>query len=120
MSKVLIVFNHPAPYKVKLFNELAKHIDLTVIFERDSASDRNKSFYTENDYKFKTAKIRGLNIGKENKFSRGVLNHLKHDKYDLIIMNGYSKFPEMKALDYLIKHKIPYTLYINGGIAKTK
>lgn len=120
MSKVLIVFNHPAPYKVKLFNELSKYIDLTVIFERDSASDRNKTFYSENEYKFKTVKISGLKIGRENRLSNGVLNHIKNNHYDLIIMNGYSMFPEMKALNYLIKHNIPYTLYINGGIAKEK
>ena len=120
MSKVLIVFNHPAPYKVKLFNELAKHIDLTVIFERDSASDRNKNFYDEKDYLFKTVKIGGLKVGRENRLSSAVLKHIKHNKYDLIIMNGYSMFPEMKALNYLIKNNIPYTLYINGGIAKEK
>ena len=30
--KILIVFNHPAPYKVRGFNELAKYVDLDVIF----------------------------------------------------------------------------------------
>ena len=28
--KILIVFNHPAPYKIRLFNELAKYFDLEV------------------------------------------------------------------------------------------
>ena len=120
MDKVLIVFNHPAPYKVKLFNELAKHIDLTVIFERDKASDRNKSFYDEKEYNFKTVKIGGLKVGKENIISSGVKKHLKNNKYDLIIMNGYSQFAEMRAINYLIKKDIPYTLYINGGIIKEK
>lgn len=120
MSKVLIVFNHPAPYKVKLFNELAKYIDLTVIFERKKASDRNKSFYEENNYQFKTVKICGLNLGRENILSSGVKKHIKNNQYDLIIMNGYSQFAEMKAINYLIKHEIPYILYINGGIIKEK
>ena len=120
MSKVLIVFNHPAPYKVKLFNELAKRIDLTVIFERDSASDRNKQFYDSKRYDFKTVKISGLKIGNENIISKGIVKHLKKNQYDLIVMNGYSTFAEMKAISYLIKHKIPYTLYINGGIIKEK
>ena len=120
MYKVLIVFNHPAPYKVKLFNELSKYIDLTVIFEREKASDRNKSFYDEKEYKFKQVKIKGINLGKENIISSGVKKHLKHNKYDLIIMNGYSQFSEMSAINYLIKNKIPYTLYINGGIIRNK
>ena len=49
--RVLIIFNHPAPYKVKAFNELAKFVDLTVLFERTKAKDRPNSFYDTNDYK---------------------------------------------------------------------
>ena len=51
--KVLIVFNHPAPYKIRLFNELAKHLDLEVIFEREKASDRPDAFYNAKDFNFK-------------------------------------------------------------------
>ena len=50
--KVLIVFNHPAPYKVRLFNALSKEIDLDVIFERKTAKDRPADFYVENKYDF--------------------------------------------------------------------
>lgn len=120
MEKVLFVFNHPAPYKVRFLNEISKFLDLTVIFERDKNSDRNKSFYSEKFYLFKTVKVNGLAVGKENFISLDVKNHLKKNKYDLIIMNGYSQISEMIAISYLIKKKIPYCLYINGGIIKEK
>ena len=113
--KVLIVFNHPAPYKVNLFNELAKTFDLTAIFERDKNKDRNKDFYA-NKIQFNAIFLKSLKIGNENSFTLGVKNHLKKNKYDLIVMTGYSNFPEMIAIKYLKKHKIPYVLYINGGI----
>ena len=116
MKKVLIVFNHPAPYKVRLFNELSKDMDLTVIFERDKNKDRSKSFYSENKYQFKTVKIHGLKLGNENIFSCGIKKHLKKNNYDLIVMNGYSQFAEMKAIRYMQKRHIPYSLFINGGI----
>lgn len=116
MKKVLIVFNHPAPYKVRLFNELSKNFDLTVIFERDGNKDRSKTFYSENKYQFKTAKICGLKLGNENILSNGVKRHIKKNKYDLIVMNGYSKLAEMKAIRYMQKRAIPYALFINGGI----
>lgn len=118
MHKVLIVFNHPAPYKVKLFNELSKSLDLTVIFERDSESDRNKAFYDEKRYEFKTVKVRGLKFGREGFISGQVAKHIKNNRYDLIIMNGYSHHAERKAIRYMKNHKIPYVLYINGGIIK--
>lgn len=116
MKKVLIVFNHPAPYKVRLFNELAKEMDLTVIFERSKNKDRSKSFYFENDYKFKTVKIHGLKLGNENILSNGIIKHIKKNNYDLIVMNGYSQFAEMKAIRYMQKRHVPYSLFINGGI----
>lgn len=120
MKKVLIVFNHPAPYKVRLFNELSKNFDLHVIFERDSASDRNKNFYFEEKFNFTTHKIKGLKVRAEGLISSGIKKHLKHNKYDLVIMNGYSHYAEMKAIKYLNKNNIPYILYINGGTIKSK
>ena len=118
MKKILITFNHPAPYKVRLFNELSKTFDLHVIFERKSASDRNKLFYFEEKFNFKLHKIHGIKIGTEGLLSFGIRKHLKRHEYDLVIMNGYSHFPEMNAISYLKKHRIPYVLYINGGTIK--
>ena len=118
MKKVLIVFNHPAPYKVRLFNELSKAFDLHVIFERPANKDRNKAFYFEDTYNFTTHEVRGLKVGKEGFISYGVKKHLKQNKYDLILMNGYSHFAEMKAINWMKKHGVPYVLYINGGTIK--
>lgn len=94
--------------------------DLTVIFERNNSKNRNNDFYFENNYKFKTINIKGLKIGDENIISNGIKNHLKNNKYDLVIMNGYSTFAEIKAIKYLKKMKINYCLYINGGIIPSK
>ena len=118
MKKVLIVFNHPAPYKVRLFNELSKTFELHVIFERDKAKDRQKGFYYENEYRFFSHRVKGIPLGKENFISKRIVRHIKNRKYDLIIMNGYSTFAEMKTIRYLKKNNIPYVFYINGGIIK--
>ncbi|MCX5775730.1 MAG: glycosyltransferase family 4 protein [Firmicutes bacterium] len=116
--KVLIVFNHPAPYKIRLFNELAKSVDLTVIFERGASKNRNPLFYQQNEIQFKCIFLKGINISDENHFSFGVVRHLKKNKYDLIIINGYSTFSEMLALRYLHRNKIPYAMYVNGGVIR--
>lgn len=118
--KILIVFNHPAPYKVALFNGLNKYHDVHVIFERKKDRDRDELFYNEKTYKFTLHYIKGLNISYDNHLSWGVKKHLKHNKYDLIIMNGYSTFTEMITLRYLKKQNIPYVFYINGGIVPPK
>lgn len=118
--KVLIVFNHPAPYKVKTFNELAKLVDLTVIFERKTAHNRPLEFYSNNVYNFKHIFIDNLNVGNEGSLSRKVYFYIKqhHMEFDHIIMNGISHFAEIIAILYMIKSKIPYSVLINGGIAK--
>lgn len=120
--RVLIVFNHPAPYKVRIFNELAKYVDLTVIFERTKAKDRPDEFYNCNDYKFKTIFVKSGYIGNEGSLSSFVKKYIKEhqSEFDKIIMNGYSHIAEIKAISYLKKKKIPFTLLINGGIIPKK
>lgn len=115
--KILIVFNHPAPYKVRLFNELAKKYDIHVLFERKKASNRPASFYNE-EINFSYEFLKGMNVGQENFISKGIIKHVQTHKYDLIIMNGYSTFAEMKAIKYFIKNNIAYSLYVNGGFAR--
>ena len=118
--KTLFVFNHPAPYKVHVFNELSKQIDLQVIFERESAKDRPASFYAGNEYNFPVIFLKHGAIAYENTISAGVKNYIKkhHQEYDVIVMNGYRIIAEMRAIRYMIKHNIPYVLQINGGVIK--
>lgn len=116
--KVVFLFNHPAPYKVDFFNELSKHIEVTVLFERRSNKDRDEAFYNHNSYRFNAIFLGGINIGKENHYSANAVRHLKQNHYDLIVVNGWRTFTEMKVIEYLKRNRIPYVFYINGGIAK--
>ena len=118
--KVLIVFNHPAPYKIRLFNELAKHFDLEVVFEREKASNRPDAYYDAKDFNFKYSFLKRGAIGEENSLTGELKKIIKtrHQEFDLIVMNGYSTFSEMKAIHYMKKHNIPFVLYINGGLIK--
>ena len=116
--KVLIVFNHPAPYKVKLFNEMAKSIDVDVIFELEKAKNRTESFYKYNKYEFNNIKLRLHPLAKENVWGGALRRYIKkhHKEYDHIIMNGYSKLSEISAIKMMKRKSIPYILMINGGI----
>ena len=42
--KVLYLTNIPSPYRVDFFNELGKQCDLTVLYERKAATDRDSSW----------------------------------------------------------------------------
>lgn len=118
--RVLIIFNHPAPYKVNAFNELAKFVDLTVLFERTKAKDRPDSFYASNEYKFNYLFLKDGYFGREGSLSNNVRKYIKkhQQEYDVILMNGYSHLAELKAIKYMSKHRIKFGLLINGGVVK--
>ena len=118
--KTLFVFNHPAPYKVHVFNELSKLADIQVIFERRAAKNRPESFYKQNLYNFPVIFLKRGAFSDENTYTGELRKYIKlhHQEYDTIVMNGYSTFAEMKAIRYMIKNHIPYVLQINGGVIK--
>ena len=118
--KVLIVFNHPAPYKIRLFNELSKYFDLEVVFERDKAKDRPDAFYNIKDFNFKHTILKHGYFSNENTNTGELIKIIKarHQEFDLIIMNGYSNVTELRTIRYMNKHNIPFVLYINGGLIK--
>lgn len=118
--RTLFVFNHPAPYKVAVFNELTKLTSIRVLFERTSAKDRPESFYANNEYDFPVIFFKKGYFGRENSRSNELKKYIKkhYQKYDTIVMNGYSMVAEMKAIRYMIRHHIPYILQINGGVIK--
>ena len=118
--KIFFAFNHPAPYKVRTFNELNKEFDIFVVFERKKAKNRPQSFYNCNQYNFPHTFLKRGSFGDEQSNTGELKKYLKHHhgEYDVIVMNGYSTLTEMRAIRYLIKHKIPYVLQINGGVTR--
>ncbi|MDY6431180.1 MAG: glycosyltransferase family 4 protein [Bacilli bacterium] len=117
---VLWIFNHPAPYKVKFFNELGKKCNLQVIFERDREGDRNDIFYSEKPYNFKSHICKSLKLGKVNNYTSDPVKFLKKNKYDLVVINGWYTLGERKVISYCKRHKIEYIFAINGGIVPKK
>lgn len=118
--KIFFAFNHPAPYKVRTFNALAKQLDIFVIFERKKAKNRPDSFYNCNQYDFNHVFLKRGAFGDEQSNTGELKKYLKehHSEYDIIVMNGYSTLTEMRTIRYLIKNKIPYVLQINGGVIR--
>lgn len=116
--KVFWLFNHPAPYKVDLFNLLGQHIELTACFERVSEKGRNELFYNRPALSFRPITCTGIKFPAYQNYSTTPIKMLEDEKYDLIIINGYSTLTEMHTIDYLKKNGIPYQFCINGGIVK--
>ena len=111
--KVLYLTNLSSPYRVDFFNLLSKYCDLTVLFERKIAGNRNDEWYN-NTFDFNGIFLKSRNIGNEASISFEVIKYLKQ-KYDLIILGGYSTPTAMIASMYMKVHKISYVLNADGG-----
>ncbi len=113
--KILWLTNLPAPYKLDFFNALGETAELTVLFERNGAT--NRTWQKEDGEKFNAVFLKGVKIGEENSFCPSVKKHLK-GSYDKIVIGGYGTFTAMYAIRTLKKLKKEYCLWVDGGIVR--
>ena len=113
--RVLFLANIPSPYRVDFFNELGKHCQLTVTFEGLSASDRDDKWKAGKVEHFKAIFLKGMRVRSDAFLCLGILRILKQ-KWDHIIIGGYSTPTTMLAIEYLRMHKRPFFLEADGGM----
>lgn len=115
--KVLMLTNIPSPYRVEFFNELSQCCQLTVTFEGKLATDRNKNWGIENDYRFEAYFLRGLRTRSDQFFCPGVVRFLQQE-YDQIILCGYTSPTAMLAIEWLRLHGRRFWIEIDGGFVE--
>lgn len=118
MLKILWVTNMPTIYRVNFFNELGKYCDLTVLFERYSATGVKNKWNNRLAKTFKPIFVKTRAFGREGSLSLGLLKqNLKN--YDEIVISSYSSPSEMLLILKLKLMRIPYILEVDGGIIKS-
>lgn len=105
--KVLYFTNIPSPYRVEFFTELNKHVELTVLFDRNKDKDRNDKWFEENKYEFEYEFIGNFNPKK-------VISYIK-EGYDVVVIGGYTQKNCVIAIEYMKIHKIPFYINADGG-----
>lgn len=114
--KVLFLTNLPSPYRVRFFSELGKLCDLTVLYERPAAADRNDKWVCSGEETYKTIYLKGKKSGSDNSCCPEVIRYLKKD-YDRIVVGMYSTYTAMIAIAYMHWKKIDYYISTDGGFA---
>lgn len=116
--KVLFLTNIPSPYRVDFFNELGKYCDLTVLFETNSARNRDVSWLNETIVGFRAVFMKGIRTGEAEALCPETIGFLSKKKYDVIVVGMYSSPTGMLAIEYMRWKKIPFVLSSDGGMIK--
>lgn len=117
--KILFTTNVPSPYRVDFFNELGKLCDLTVLFEKQTSTVRDKSWSNYKFNNFKGVILKGVSVSASKAWCRGYKKYLKDKSYDAIVCCNYSSPTGMAMISYMRRHKIKYFMEGDGGFAKT-
>ena len=113
--KILFLTNIPSPYRVHFFNELGKSCKLTVVFEGRFATNRNKIWQSEEAYHFTPVFLKSIRLGADTFLSFKIIRLLKQ-KWDVVILGGYSTPTDMLAIEYMRLKKIPFYIETDGGL----
>lgn len=116
--RVLCLTNVPSPYRVDFFNELGKSADLTVLYERRSAADRDINWKGNEHKNYRAIFLRGLRIGNDASLGFDCIKHLKQRDYDILGILGYSSPTSMLAITYCRANHIPYFISSDGALMK--
>lgn len=117
---VLYLTNIPSPYRVAFFEQLGRLVQLTVLYERKSASNRDKQWVAESAKYFTEIYLEGINSGTDGAVCPGVFRHLSNKVFDYVIVGGYSTPTGMLSVMYLRWKCIPFILNIDGGFIKSE
>lgn len=116
LRKILFLTNIPAPYTIAFFNDLGNKINLTVLFERKNATDRDKSWGKFGNVSFDYKFLKGKRIRQDSIISLDVIKYIKKRKYDLIIVGNYASPTGILAILYMKIRHIRYAIHADGGL----
>ena len=113
--RILWLTNIPSPYRVDFFNELGRSCELTVLFEKAGATNRDSSWLDFVFEHFEGIVMRGFSYSADSAASLEVLKYLKRDVYDAVVVTNFSTPTGALAIAYLKATGRPYYLESDGG-----
>lgn len=111
--KVLYLSNIEVPYRVSFFNELSKHVKLTVLYERKRSDDRDLLWSKSVKGGCNVEFLEGIKLGADNSFSFDVCSVLDRG-WDVVLVGCVNSFVQLFAMGYMRAKKIPYFINLDG------
>lgn len=120
MKRVLFLTNYPSPYRVQFFDELGKHLDVTVLFSDriEEKKHRSSAWFVQAEGHFRVVQLtKRLFTLKGRDLCWDVTQWLKQD-FDAIVVCGYSTPTILLAMAYMRLKKIPFYMEVDGGLIR--
>lgn len=118
--RVLFITFIPSPYRLLFFEELAKHCNLTVLFERNRSKLRETA-WDKFDFKgYEGILLNGFPKNSNERLCLDVFKFLKRDIYDIIVLSNPLSATEILASQILRLKKIPYVIENDGAFPTGK
>lgn len=113
--KVLFCTNLPSPYRVDFFNELGKHCDLTVCYERKSSSERDEKWVGTKAQTYAEVYLDLQPVGADKSRGNALREYIANNSFDHLILTNYASPASMEAIVYCKMKKVPYWIEYDGG-----
>ena len=114
-KRILYLSNIEVPYRVRFFEELSRHCDLTVLYEREKSENRDAKWAASEQSSFRRRCLKGIRIGNENAFSLGILSHIT-GKYDAVVVGCCNSPVQLLAILVMRLRRIRYILNVDGEV----
>lgn len=112
--KVFILSVFPAPYRMGVFKELSKQVDITVYFERLFDESRNNEWFENKFDTIKGGLLKGYNNPRK-KIKLEIIKLLKKQQYDLVFVYDYSTLTAALLMLLCRMKGIPYLINADGA-----
>ena len=116
MTRLTLLTEIPAPYRIPLFNALADRLDLTVLFLRERNPERPYELH-EDELRFVRHVLPGADLtlrGRWIVLNRGVARALHRARPDVLLLGGWNQPAFLAAL---LRSRVPAILWVESTVS---
>jgi glycosyltransferase involved in cell wall biosynthesis len=117
MTRVTVVSPEPTPYRAPLFDRIAGHVDLTVLYAAATVAGRSWSVELNHPHVF----LRGRSLPGARRILRhdypvtpGIWHGLGATRPDVVVVSGWSTFASQAAVAWSRLQQVPYVLQVES------
>lgn len=122
MKQILFITNYASPYRVCFFDELARSMDVTVLFSDriEDKKHRSADWFISGEGRFHAVQLqrRVGSVGGRD-LCLDVIRWLKKP-WDAIVVCGYAYPTTVLAMAYMRLHRIPFYMEVDGGLIRER